>query len=123
MKFLNDLQVMLRDTAVLESTYDCKMNVYEWKNTEVNGFTEEEKVLKYSDVPCGVSQIGTDLTSDSDLPNAKMKIKVFCSEKYRIKAGYLLEIELSDELKCFKRVSLAKHYKTHQELFAIGEIY
>ena len=123
MKFVNDPEVLLSDKEILESTYDCKMDVYEWENKDVNGFTEEELVLKYTDVPCGISQMSADLAGNTDVAKVEMKIKVFLSDDYQIGVGSLLKIVVAGESRNFKRVGLAKHYKTHQELIAVSEVY
>lgn len=120
MDIWNKPDALAVDKMILQSTYDCTMNVYGWENADIDEFLEESRVLKYSDVPCGVSYIAAGLAGGGDIAEAETKIKVFCDEELDIAVGNLLEITINGKTIEFRQTGNGKRYLSHQELVAVS---
>lgn len=121
MEYWNDQVNLATDKAILQATYDRKMNVYGWVNGKSGGFTEEEKTLKYADVPCGIAYRNAGVSEEIQVVAADCEIKIFCDEGYEIAPGDVIEVNpaVGGGLIEFTRTGAAKHYGSHQELIAI----
>lgn len=124
MEYWNEVGNLAADRAILQSTYERTMNVYGLVNGDDGGWSEEEKVLKYADVPCGVAYRTAALAEDGEVAAADCVIRIFCDEEYEILPGDLMEIALGvgGDIQEFVRTGAARHYGSHQELTAVYRV-
>lgn len=121
MRFWNDSNLINSDKELLEQTYDSIMNVYCIEQEYIDGLLEEKESLLYENIPCGISFMSMNLTTDDDLAHTESTIKIFCSDDYDIPAGAVIIINNNNKSVRYIRVGHAKHYMTHQELIAIHQ--
>lgn len=125
MEYWEDAMSRAADAEILRGTYDRRMNVYGWKNSEADGWLDEEKVLKYADVPCGIAYRNVGLAEEDEVAAADCEVRIFCDEGYEIVPGDLLEIDVEIASAAggvrqdFVRTGAARHYGSHQELTAV----
>ena len=120
MEYWSEALNLAADREILRATYERVMNVYSLVSGDVGGWQEEEKVLKYADVPCGVAYGAVGLAEDLEVAAADCVIKVFCDEEYDILPGDVIMVDLGvGGPQEFVRTGSAKHYGSHQELTAV----
>ena len=81
---------MLNPYAVM---YDATMDVYRWKNVEVDGFTKKKKVLVSSGHPCRYSS-SRQVSTGAPNPSVQNSHILFCGLEEDIREGDHLIITL-----------------------------
>lgn len=81
---------MLNPYAVM---YDARMDVYRWKDVDVDGFTKQQKVLIASEKKCRYSSSGQ-VSTGTPNPSIQNSHKLFCGLDEDVKEGDHLVITL-----------------------------
>lgn len=101
----------------IETTYTDTCNVYNFEKVLNGSITTNQKVIKYKNIKCALSQKSLKTSEQTESQNKVLyDAKLFLSPNIEIKAGSYIEIKRFDRILEFEQVGESFIYSTHQEV-------
>jgi len=101
----------------IETTYTDTCNVYNFEKVLNGSITSNQKVIKYKNLKCALSQKSLATTEQTQSQNKVLyDAKLFLSPDVEIETGSYIEIKRYGKVLEFEQIGEPFIYSTHQEM-------